>query len=599
MAQIEFPRRPMAFLLYFLRRQPLRQQISIIAMLLLSGMEVATLMVMMYGFKLLVDHLAQIDTQDVWKNLRSPFELIVICCVLNLIFLRIRSAFDAYSMPHVLNDLRNMILRNLVQHSHEYFHNRFSGELVNKVNNLCNAYKDILWERVIHGFLPAVVAIISSCILLWFIDPALSFILLAVVLGLCLSSYIIGPFLSRASAKVADRESDISGQLVDTLTNISSVKNHAHASHEIFLLGRVQLPFISAYRSQAWRQTLFWGSFDLIVSFLTLGLVWYLIENWGRGIYSAGDATLCILIAWDLWWRLAGFSWHLTQLSGDLGRMESALNDFVRPVGIEDKKDAHRFSPASGEIEFKHISFSYDSGHQVFSDFSLHIPSSQKLGLVGLSGAGKTTLCQILLRNYDVARGDVLIGGENIANVTQESLRQKIAVIPQDPSLFHRSLRDNILYGRPDATEAEIVAAAQAAQAHDFILSTPNGYDTMVGERGVKLSGGQRQRIAIARAILRDAPFLILDEATSSLDSDTERLIQSALVTAMKGRTTMVIAHRLSTLARLDRLIVLKGGVIVEDGTLDELISKGGHFAYLWNLQAGGFLPKNIEKSGK
>lgn len=593
--KIEFPRQPWCFLLYFLGQQPLCQKISIIAMLLLSGVEVFCLMVMMYGFKLLVDNLAQVDIQSVWQNLQSPFELVVVCCVFNLIFLRIRSAIDAYSMPHVLNDLRSMLIRNLVRHSHEYFYNRFSGELVNKINNLCNAYKEILWERVIHGFLPAVVSIISSCVLLWSIDPALSFILLAVVAGLCLSSYIIGPFLSRASANVADKESDISGQLVDTLTNISSVKNHAHALHEFFLLGRVQLPFVSAYRSFAWRQTLFWGMFDLIVSGLIIGLIWYLIENWGRGIYSAGDATLCILIAWDAWWRLAGFSWHLTQLSGDFGRMQSALNDFVQPVGVEDKEGAHKFSPTSGEIEFRNISFVYESGHQVFSDFNLTIPNAQKIGLVGLSGAGKTTLCQLLLRNYNLESGEIIIGGENIAEVTQDSLRQKIAVIPQDPSLFHRSLRDNILYGRPEATEEEVIAAAKAAQAHDFILATQNGYDTMVGERGVKLSGGQRQRIAIARAILKDAPFLILDEATSSLDSDTERLIQSALVAAMEGRTTIVIAHRLSTLARMDRLVVLREGVIIEDGTLDQLVAKAGHFAYLWNLQAGGFLPKKIE----
>ncbi len=223
------------------------------------------------------------------------------------------------------------------------------------------------------------------------------------------------------------------------------------------------------------------------------------------------------------------------------------------------------------------------------------IPKAQKIGLVGLSGAGKTTLCQLLLRNYNLKSGEIIIGGENIAEVTQDSLRQKIAVIPQDPSLFHRSLRENILYGRPEATEEDVIAAAKAAQAHDFILATQSGYDTMVGERGVKLSGGQRQRIAIARAILKDAPFLILDEATSSLDSDTERLIQSALVAAMEGRTTIVIAHRLSTLARMDRLVVLREGVIIEDGTLDQLVAKAGHFAYLWNLQAGGFLPKKIE----
>ena len=211
--------------------------------------------------------------------------------------------------------------------------------------------------------------------------------------------------------------------------------------------------------------------------------------------------------------------------------------------------------------------------------------------MVGLSGAGKTTLCQLLLRNYDINNGVITIGGQDIAQVMQDSLREKIAVIPQDPALFHRTLMDNIRYGKPEASDDEVMAAARAAQAHEFIIATSDGYNTMVGERGVKLSGGQRQRIAIARAILKNAPVLILDEATSALDSETERLIQSALHNAMVGRTTIVVAHRLSTLAHLDRIIVMKDGQVVEDGNLSQLIAANGHFAYLWNLQAGGFLP--------
>lgn len=290
----------------------------------------------------------------------------------------------------------------------------------------------------------------------------------------------------------------------------------------------------------------------------------------------------------------AELAYHLTQVSGDLGRMGSALNEFVRPVSVEDELDAPTFVPANGQINFVDVTFHYDSGHKVFEGFSLTIPSSQKIGVVGLSGAGKTTLCQLLLRNYDVNSGEIIVGGQNIAQVTQESLRKNIAVIPQDPTMFHRSLYENILYGKPDATQDEVIAAAKAAQAHDFILGTQDGYETTVGERGVKLSGGQRQRIAIARAILKNAPILILDEATSALDSDTERLIQTALDTAMEGRTTIVVAHRLSTLAHLDRIIVMKDGRVIEDGNLQSLIAANGHFAYLWNLQAGGFLPEKI-----
>ncbi|MBL8638315.1 MAG: ABC transporter ATP-binding protein [Alphaproteobacteria bacterium] len=595
MTRIEFPRHPWRFLLYFYHTLTVWQKTSIFLAVATTGFEAMASMVMLYTFKFLVDALALADPQNIWVNLKTPFWTVVGLCFLTTTILRIRGIVNAYSTPYILNALREVLVKNLTRHSHEYFHNRFSGDMVNKVNNMCKAYVDIFWDRLAHGFVPAFFSITSSCVLLGFVDPYLSLILLGVVGALFCASYFLGPKLSEASANLADRESDISGQLVDTITNISSVKNHAGMFHEIDLLKKIQYPYILAYRRKSWNEIIFWGVFDLIVSSLVIGLIWYLIENWASGKYSTGDVTVCMLIAWDAWWRLAGLSWSLTQLSGDLGRMQSALNDFVQPVGVEDKEGARKFSPESGEIEFKNISFVYDSGHQVFSDFNLTIPKAQKIGLVGLSGAGKTTLCQLLLRNYNLKSGEIIIGGQNIAEVTQDSLRQKIAVIPQDPSLFHRSLRENILYGRPEASEEEVIAAAKAAQAHDFILATQSGYDTMVGERGVKLSGGQRQRIAIARAILKDAPFLILDEATSSLDSDTERLIQSALVAAMEGRTTIVIAHRLSTLARMDRLVVLREGVIIEDGTLDQLVARGGHFAYLWNLQAGGFLPKKIE----
>lgn len=595
MTRIEFPKQPWLFLLYFCHTLTVWQRTAVALIIFMTGVNTVCFMVMLYGFKLIVDAFPTAEPQNIWENLWGPFWIVTGCCLFSFLNLRIRSVVDAHSMPHILNALREILVKNLTRHSHEYFHNRFSGDMVNKVNNMCKAYVDIFWDRLAHGFVPAFFSIASSCVLLGVIDPYLSLILLGVVGALFCASYFLGPKLSKASANLADRESDISGQLVDTITNISSVKNYAAVPHEMHLLRKIQYPYTLAYRRKSWNEIVFWGVFDLIVSSLVIGLIWYLIENWASGKYSTGDVTVCILVAWDQWWRLAGLSWSLTQLSGDLGRMQSALNDFVQPVGVEDKEGAHKFSPRSGEIEFKNISFVYDSGHQVFSDFNLTIPAAQKIGLVGLSGAGKTTLCQLLLRNYNLKSGEIIIGGENIAEVTQDSLRQKIAVIPQDPSLFHRSLRENILYGRPEASEEEVIAAAKAAQAHDFILATQSGYDTMVGERGIKLSGGQRQRIAIARAILKDAPFLILDEATSSLDSDTERLIQSALVAAMEGRTTIVIAHRLSTLARMDRLVVLREGFIIEDGTLDQLVAMGGHFAYLWNLQAGGFLPKKIE----
>lgn len=594
MTKIEFPRQPVPFLVYFLKTLSPWQKAAIGGLLFLTMSVTVSNVIMMYGFKLLVDGIPQSDPDDVWATLWLPFSIVVGNCIFHTLTYRVRDFLDSKSTPYVQNSLRELVMENVTRHSHDYFHNRFSGELVNKVGNIINAYRTLLWDRLMHGFIPTVTAIISSCILLWTIDPRLSFILMGVVSAICLSVYILGGHLSRASANLADRESDISGQLVDTVTNISSVKNYANQNHEIGLLRAVQRPYVVAYKRFIWWEIAFWGAFDICISALIIGSIWFLITNWASGIYSAGSVAVSIMIGWDVWYRMAGLSWQLTQLSADLGRMSSALNDFVRPVGVEDKKDALQFSPHNGEIVFRDVSFVYDTGHQVFSNFNLTIPASQKVGVVGLSGAGKTTLCQLLLRNYDIEAGKIIIGGQNVMDVTQESLRRNIAVIPQDPTLFHRSLRENILYGKPEATEEEMIAAAKAAQAHDFILATPDGYETTVGERGVKLSGGQRQRIAIARAILKNAPILILDEATSALDSDTERLIQTALDAAMEGRTTIVVAHRLSTLAHLDRIIVMRDGDVIEDGTLPQLIAANGHFAYLWNLQAGGFLPEKL-----
>lgn len=594
MTKIEFPRRPVAFIGYFLKSLSTWQRVALLSTFLMAASATAVSYALLYAFKILIDALPEVDVDNVWGTLRYPFILIVVFCVLNNLSFRIRDFIGAYSVPSIQNSLRNLLVRNLLSHSHDYFHNRFSGELVNKVGNVSDGFSNIVWQRLTNGFVPAGAAVISSVMILWSIDLNLALILIAATAALILSIVFLGHYISRASAKVADCEGGISGQLVDTLTNISSVKNFSRAEHEMSLLSGFQNLFSAAYKKYVVWENIFWGMFNIFANILVLGMIWYLIENWSEKQYSAGAISVCILVLWDMWGRFAELAYHLTQVSGDLGRMESALNEFVRPFSVEDMQNAPQFKPQDGHIDFKNVSFLYDSGHKVFENFNLEMKASQKIGVVGLSGAGKTTLCQLLLRNYDINRGEILIGGQNIAKVTQESLRKNIAVIPQDPTLFHRSLYENILYGKPDATQDEVIAAAKAAQAHDFILKTQQGYETEVGERGVKLSGGQRQRIAIARAILKNAPILILDEATSALDSDTERMIQSALDTAMEGRTTIVVAHRLSTLAHLDRIIVMKDGQIIEDGNLESLIAAGGHFAYLWNLQAGGFLPEKI-----
>ncbi|MFA7310158.1 MAG: ATP-binding cassette domain-containing protein, partial [Candidatus Paceibacterota bacterium] len=307
------------------------------------------------------------------------------------------------------------------------------------------------------------------------------------------------------------------------------------------------------------------------------------------GALSVGDIVLVLTIIFRIEGLLLFLGSHLNGFAETWGEIQESLEEILEPHQIPDKEGAIDLKMDNAAIDIEDLTFTFEA-QPVFRDLSLHIPSGQRVGLVGRSGAGKTTLVRLLLHHHDIQRGSIKISGANIANVTQDSLREALAVVPQEPLLFHRSVRENISYGKPDATDEEIIRAAQLAQAHDFILRLPKGYEALVGERGIKLSGGERQRIAIARAILKNSPILLMDEATSALDSESEVQIQAALHALMEGKTVIAIAHRLSTLRQMDRIIVLERGAIVEEGTHEQLVAKGGLYAELWNHQAGGFI---------
>ena len=473
-----------------------------------------------------------------------------------------------------------------------FFHsNKFGGSLVSQTNKLVGAVESF-WDTIIWSVLPLVISLVGSIIvlstLLW--QYALFLLIFSIVFSIVV--YYGSKPMAKLTKKEAKASNKLNGQLADVISNVLAVKSSgAEATEQKFFTKTVN----------SWRNS----SLDVMRGFLKVSTVYSSINMVIKigattfAVYAAQNnlvsvASVYLIITYT--GSVAHELWNMNGIMRNYNRIIGNANDMVEvlqtPTTLIDKSSS-KLEVASGKISMDKITFTHDEGQgdTLFHDFSLDIKPGEKIGLVGASGSGKTTLTKLLLRFADIDSGKITIDGQDISEVTQASLRAKIAYVPQEPLLFHRSVRENIAYGRPDATDTEIEEAAKKAGAYDFIVGLKDGFDTMVGERGIKLSGGQRQRVAIARAILKDAPILVLDEATSALDSESEALIQKSLETLMENRTSIVIAHRLSTIAKLDRIIVLKNGKIVEDGSHDDLINKKrGVYAKLWARQSGGFI---------
>ena len=421
---------------------------------------------------------------------------------------------------------------------------------------------------------------------------------MALLVWLALYLGLIRYFLPRIRAQSAGRASAramITGQVVDTITNIKTVKLFAQAGHE----DQAALGAMETFRDRAIvfgrLNTWFRTSLTVVAGLLPVVLVGGAVWMWSRGAATPGDVAASGAIAMRLAQMTGWVSMALMGIWGSIGEVEDGMQTLSPPHSLVDAPDAVELGRLRGEVVFDGVSFSYGRGDGGIDDLSLRIAPGERIGIVGASGAGKSTLVSLLLRLHDVEKGAVRVDGQDVRGVTQESLRRNIGMVTQETAMFNRSARDNILYGRPDATEEEMVAAAKAAEAHDFILGLQDsagrkGYDAHLGERGVKLSGGQRQRIALARAFIKDAPILVLDEATSALDSEVEAQVQESLHRIMQGKTVLAIAHRLSTIAEMDRIVVMDDGRIVEQGTHAELLARAGLYARYWNRQSGGFL---------
>jgi ATP-binding cassette subfamily B protein len=583
------PSKVFPFIGHVLRHCGRRGQWCFAGILLLSVMTAVAEAFVPYAYKLITN--AIVGSEHGVPSFGFAIGLLAGLMIGRTLLYRLRGWLCRIGYVDLLNFARLRLFDYLTRHSQQFFQDHFAGALANQIRQVAESINNILMNHVVQAFLPIVVQSTVGFFLLFAIAPVLAYSLLGWLVALLLVVAVISYNSIALNYARSKAYSTLSAGTVDAISNVSSVHLFAAEGRE-----KRRYTTLQDRLTQHWRRAnLFdewiWGIFDGAVALLTVGFAWLIYQLYQKNGLTAGDVGLILVLTAQMFSSACTAVFQITLFYSDYGTIEEGLSKITRPLDLVDAPQAKPLVVAKGGIVFDHVHFAYRSGRSVFEDLSLTIPAGQKVGLVGFSGAGKTTLCQLLLRNYDLNSGQIRIDGQDIAAVTQASLRQQIAVIPQDTSLFHRSLAENIAYGCPDASLEQVVAAAKAAEAHEFITRLTDGYDTLVGERGVKLSGGQRQRIAIARAILKNAPILLLDEATSALDSVTEHLIQTALHHAMAGRTTLVVAHRLATLTNLDRLIVLEQGRVIEDGTLSQLLAQNGRFAQLWNMQAGGLLP--------
>lgn len=497
-------------------------------------------------------------------------------------------------MPNITPLVLAKLNRWTLGQSVTYFDDDFAGRIAQKQMQTSNAMASVVSETI-SAIVFALASLAGSLFLLGSIHPLvmLPFAAWLVVYFLLVRWYL--PRIRKRSAARAGARAMVSGQVVDTITNIKTVKLFAHSDFEdqaarnsMVDLREKMLAFGSLSASFRFILMLLAGVLPVLLIGATLWL-------WQAGAATAGDIVAAGAVSIRIAQMTGWVSFTLMGLYANVGEIENGMKTLARRERVEDQDGAANLSVPEGQITFDQVSFAYGRDIGGVSDVNMTVHPGEKLGIVGASGAGKSTLVSLLLRLYDGEKGAILIDGQDVSKVTQDSLRRQIGMVTQETAMFNRSARENILYGRPDASEDEMIEAAQKAEAHEFILSLQDahgrtGYDAHLGERGVKLSGGQRQRIALARAILKDAPILVLDEATSALDSEVEASIQTALHRVMQGKTVLAIAHRLSTLSEMDRIIVLDQGRIVETGTHNELLDRGGLYARFWHRQSGGFI---------
>ena len=576
-------------------------RVFMLLLIILSGLSGAFEAFLFAALGKVVDWLAEVEPSKFWQQEKTTLILLAVIILASTLIISLQTIIKHQCLAgNFPMRMRWNLHRLVLNQSMRFFQDEFAGRISAKVMQTALAVRDTCF-LVADIFIYVLISFITMAAIigqldLWLLMPFLGW---TVLYGIAMYYFI--PRLGKVASMQADARSTMTGRVTDAYTNIMTVKLFSHAGNEAKYAQESMDEFLVTVN----RQMRLVSSFEIVNHLLSITLILcttgVALWLWTDQLVGVGAIATTTAVAL----RLNGFShwimWEMAALFENIGVVKDGINTFSSTKTVNDQPNATELVVKQGKIEFQHINFNYDAKRQnsIIQDLDLTINPGEKIGLVGRSGAGKSTLINLLLRFYDLQSGKIIIDGQEITTVTQESLRAQIGMVTQDTSLLHRSVRENLLYGNNQATEEEMIIAAKKAHADSFIhtlidVNGRTGYDAFVGERGIKLSGGQRQRIAIARVILKNAPILLLDEATSALDSEIEQAIQESLYTLMEGKTVIAIAHRLSTIAAMDRLVVLDQGKIIEQGTHQELLDKNGLYAQLWKHQSGGFLGENI-----